>query len=171
MSIIIQRQRVTQLVQITSQIVLTRSLFKFENHTLVHRYFMSVFYLGDKDGLDVQQLRSNVLAVDATLSQAPSAKDLPVPGRSVVACSEPRRTQWRLRVPFMGFVLICRSGCEFRRTGCNASVSGYTIAGDYPTVTLVQARRCNCCLSGYYGTVAGTGFPESCHHFCSKLIM
>ena len=67
MSIIIQRQRVTQLVQITSQIVLTRSLIKFENHTLVHRYFMSVFYLGDKDGLDVQQLRSNVLAVDVTL--------------------------------------------------------------------------------------------------------
>jgi len=90
MSIIIQRQRVTQLVQITSQIVLIRSLFKFENHTLVHRYFMSVFYLGDKDGLDVQQLRSNVLAVDATLSQAPSAKDLPVPGRSAVACSEPK---------------------------------------------------------------------------------
>ena len=44
-----------------------------------------------------------------------------------------------LRVPFMGFVLICRSGCKFRRTGCNASVSGYTITGEYPTVTLVQA--------------------------------
>ena len=81
----------TQLVQITSQIVFTRSLFKLENHTLVRRYFMSVFYLGDKDGLDVQQLRSNVLAVDATLSQAPSAKDLPVPGRSAVACSEPSK--------------------------------------------------------------------------------
>jgi len=26
--------------------------------------------------------------------------------------------------------------------------------------SLVQVRRCNCCLSGYYGTVAGTGFPE-----------
>ena len=89
---------VNKLVQITSQIALTRSLFKFENHTLVHRYFMSVFYLGDKDGLDVQQLRSNVLAVDATLSQAPSAKDLPVPGRSAVACSEPNRRVSRIHI-------------------------------------------------------------------------
>ena len=49
---------------------------------------MHIFYLEYKDGVDVQQLRSNVLAVDATLSQAPSAKDFPVPGRSAVACSE-----------------------------------------------------------------------------------
>ena len=47
-----------------------------------------------------------------------------------------RRFVVLLRVPFMGFVLIWRSGCGFRRTGCNASVSGYTIAGNYPTVTL-----------------------------------
>jgi len=76
-----------------------------------------------------------------------------------------------LRVPFMGFVLIWRSGCRFRRTGCNTLVSGYTIAGNYPTVTLMQVRRCNCCLSGYYGTIAGTSCPEWCHHFCSRLIM
>jgi len=76
-----------------------------------------------------------------------------------------------LRVPFMGFVLICCSRCRFRRTGCNGSVFGYTIAGKYPTVTLVQVHRCNCCLSGYYGTVAGPGFPEWRHHFCSRLIM
>jgi len=44
---------------------------------------------GYKDEVDVQELRSNVLAVDTTLSQAPSAKDFPVPGRSAVACSEP----------------------------------------------------------------------------------
>jgi len=38
---------------------------------------MHIFYLEYKDRVDVQQLRSNVLAVDATLSQAPSAKDFP----------------------------------------------------------------------------------------------
>jgi len=82
-------QRVTQLAQITNPVVVAHSLFKIKNHILLHRYFMYISYLGYKDGVGVQQLKSNVLAVDATLSQAPSAKDLPVPGRSAVACSEP----------------------------------------------------------------------------------
>jgi len=81
---------VTQLAQITNPVVIARSLFKIENYILLHRHFLHIFYLEYKDGVDVQQLRSNVLAVDATLSQAPSAKDFPVPGRSAVACSEPR---------------------------------------------------------------------------------
>jgi len=38
----------------------------------------------------------------------------------------------------MGFVLIWRSRCKFRRTGCNASVSGYSIAG-FP-----QSHLCRC---------------------------
>ena len=82
-------QRVTQLVQITSPVVVARTLFTIKNHILLHRYFMCIFHLGYKDEVDVQELRSNVLAVDTTLSQAPSAKDFPVPGRSAVACSEP----------------------------------------------------------------------------------
>jgi len=44
----------------------------------------------------------------------------------------------KLQVPFMGFVLIWRSRCKFRRTGCNASVSGYSIAG-FP-----QSHLCRC---------------------------
>jgi len=83
---------VTQLVQITSPVVVARTLFKIKNHILLHRYFMCIFHLGYKDEVVVQELRSNVLAVDTTLSQAPSAKDFPVPGRSAVACSEP---SWR----------------------------------------------------------------------------
>lgn len=38
-----------------------------------------------------------------------------------------------LRVPFRGFILICRSGCRFCKTGCNTLVSGNIIAGRYST--------------------------------------
>ena len=73
---------VNKLVQITSQIALTRSLFKFENHTLVHRYFMSVFYLGDKDGLDVQQLIKMCILLTLRLGSEQATALRPGTGKS-----------------------------------------------------------------------------------------
>ena len=68
----------------------------------------------------------------------PTNKLEPIDGPSTMKTQAQSSTNSLLRVPFMGFVLIWRSRCKFRRTRCNASVSRYSIAG-FP-----QSHLCRC---------------------------